>query len=295
MTSLPDHLGRYRLSRFIRAGNSSQLWEAARADGSGRCVLKILRRDHWGDREQTDYLKHEYEVAHTLEHPNVLRVYEFGSEGKIAFLVLEVFSPTNLKQVLREDPARILRDFQKIAVQAASGLEHLHQKRWVHRDVKPDNFLMNDEGSVKLIDFSIAQRAAGGFLSRLFTRRVKPQGTRSYMSPEQIRGQPVDARSDIYSFGCTLYELLTNRVPFTGVNPDDLLNKHLRGAIPNVLVHNNLVTADLAELVRRMMAKAPEQRPESMGAVLKELRTMRLFKPGTTFTAGTAEEAQPKT
>ena len=292
MTSLPDHLGRYRLSRFIRAGNSCQLWEATKADGSGRCVLKVLRRDHWGNREQIDYLKHEYEVAHGLSHPNVLRVYEFGTEGKIAFLVIEAFSSTNLKQVLREDQTKILRNFQKIVEQSASGLEHLHEKRWVHCDVKPDNFLLNDEGTIKLIDFSIAQRAAGGFLGRLFGKRGKPQGTRSYMSPEQIRGQRVDARSDIYSFGCTLYELLTNKLPYTGVNPDDLLNKHLRGAVPHVLVHNNLVTAEFADLVRRMMAKVREQRPQSMGAVLNELRSMRPFKPGATFAGATPEDGK---
>jgi serine/threonine protein kinase len=277
VSNLPDFLGPYRLAKFIRAGNSCQIWEAIQGDGKTRCVLKVLRREHWGNREEIGYLKHEYDVAHGLEHPSVIEIMDFNTEGKIAYLVLEIFAILNLKQALRADPEQALYFFQSTVEQCLSGLHALHEAKWVHLDVKPDNFLFNDDGRIKLIDFTIAQRPAKG-LGRLFSKRGKIRGTRSYMSPEQIRGKPLDARSDIYSFGCVMYELLTNKLPYTGISPDDLLNKHLKAAIPVVQVHNNNVTNDLTDLIRRMMAKDAENRPPTMEDVLKEFRSMRSFK-----------------
>lgn len=290
MTNLPDYLGTYRRSRFIRAGNSCQVWEAMKGDG-GRYILKILRREHWGKAVEMGYLKHEYEVAHPLEHPNVIRVFELGKDGKIMFLVLEWFTELNLKQALRADFPRVLANFPQIVEQSASALRHLHEHKWVHCDVKPDNFLLNDQCQIKLIDFAIAQRITKNPLARWFGKKATIRGTRSYMSPEQIRGKPLDARADVYSYGCVLFELLTNKLPYTGVNPDDLLNKHLKGAIPTVLVHNNTVTNEMAELIRRMMAKTPEHRPASMEEVLKEFRSLRPFKTAPKPAAAPAKKA----
>lgn len=277
MTNLPDFLGSYRRSRFIRAGNSCQIWEALGADGR-KYILKILRREHWGKAVEMGYLKHEFEVAHPLQHPNIIRIYEFCKDGKIAFLVLELFTDLNLKQALRADHQRLLANFSSIVEQSASALQDLHEHKWVHCDVKPDNFLLNDECQIRLIDFTIAQRVTKNPLAKLFGRKAAVRGTRSYMSPEQIRGQSLDPRADVYSYGCVLFELLTNKLPYTGISPDDLLNKHLKGGIPSVLVHNNSVTNEMSELIRRMMAKNPEQRPSSLLEFLKEFRALRPFK-----------------
>ena len=130
----------------------------------------------------------------------------------------------------------------------------------MHRDIKPDNFLVNDEGDVKLIDFALAQRIRTG-LSKLFGGRTKVQGTRSYMAPEQIRGKALDARADIYSFGCMLYELVSGRLPFTGVSPEDLLRKHLHAPVPVLAGANKNITPDFSDLVGMMMAKDADQRP----------------------------------
>lgn len=278
MSALPDSLGDYRIRRILRSSKACHICEGVKLGGGGRFALKVLRREFYGDREQTGYLKHEFEVAHTLSHPSVIGVHEFNTEGKIAYLVLELFALLNLKQALRSDPHRVLCVFDRAAEQAAAGLQALHERKWAHCDVKPDNFLIDDDGTVKLIDFTIAQRITRNPLARLFGGKSLIQGTRSYMSPEQIRGKPLDARADVYSLGCVYYELLTAKLPYTGASPDDLLTKHLRGPIPSVLVHNNNVTNELADLLRRMMAKQPEQRPQSMGDVLKELKSMRRFK-----------------
>jgi serine/threonine protein kinase len=113
----------------------------------------------------------------------------------------------------------------------------------------------------------------------MFRKRGTIRGTRSYMSPEQIRNEALDARADVYSLGCVMYELLHGRPPYSGENPNDLLNKHLKAPVPNIQVHNNKVTSDLAVLLRRMMAKDKDQRPESMKQLLKEFSSLRVFKP----------------
>ena len=164
-----------------------------------------------------------------------------------------------------------------IITSAALGLQYLHEQGWVHRDIKPDNFLVTEDGHVKLIDFALAQRIKTG-LSRLFAGRTKVQGTRSYMAPEQIRGKALDARTDIYSFGCLLYELLSGRLPFTGISPEDLLRKHLTAAVPALMSANKNVTPDFNDLVAQMMAKDPAQRPRSMDDFLRHFQSIRVFR-----------------
>jgi serine/threonine protein kinase len=152
----------------------------------------------------------------------------------------------------------------------------LHSQGWVHRDVKPDNFLMNREGTVKLIDFAIAEQSKG-FLGKLLGGRSKVQGTRSYMSPEQIRGRGVDERSDVYGLGCMFHEMIAGKPPFTGQTTQELLTKHLQNPPPPLESAGRDVTSEFAELVRKMLAKSPASRPQSMDEVLKALKNMKVF------------------
>jgi serine/threonine protein kinase len=279
VSKLPDFLGSYRLAKFIRSGSSTQIWEAIKDDGSGRYVLKVLNRALWGNKEEIGYLKHEYDVAHSIDHPTVIDVKEFHVQNKIAFLVLEVFTDLNIKQVMREHGHESLHEnYPKIIEQAMTSLQQLNEAGWVHCDIKPDNFLLNDNADLKLIDFTISKRVAKG-LSAMFRKRGTIRGTRSYMSPEQIRNEALDARADVYSLGCVMYELLVGRTPFSGESPDDLLNKHLKSPVPSVQVHNDKVTSDVANLLRRMMAKDKNDRPESMKKLVKEFGSIRVFKP----------------
>ncbi|MBP85856.1 MAG: protein kinase [Planctomycetaceae bacterium] len=277
MSKLPDFLGPYRLAKFIRSGNACQIWEAIR-DQKDRFVLKVLRPDQWGDKDETAYLKHEFDVAGGLDHPSIIRIHEFNTEGKIAYIVLDVFSVLNIKQAMRENLAHVHWHSAKIAQQAAMALGHMHEKGWVHCDVKPDNFLLNEDGEIKLIDFTIARKAAKGMLGRMFGKAKVIRGTRSYMSPEQIRGQPVDGRSDIYALGCVYYELLTGKPPYVGDNPNDLLQRHLTAGIPSAIVYNEDVTSEMNDLIRRMLSKKAENRPQRMIDVVKELKSLKPLK-----------------
>jgi len=148
---------------------------------------------------------------------------------------------------------------------------------WIHRVINPDNFLVNDEGDVKLIDFALAKRPQSK-MAKWLSPRVKPQGTKSYISPEQIRGAVLDGRSDLYSLACTIHELLTGKPPFTGVSTNDLLMKHLRSTPPSLDAVNFNVTPEFAQLLRRSMAKKPDARPKTVDDFLMEFRMIRVFK-----------------
>src|SRR5262249_5626185 len=144
----------------------------------------------------------------------------------------------------------------------------------------PENFLIDADGNVKLIDFSLARRV-GNWVTRLLTPAPPVEGTRSYMSPEQIRRGRQDERSDIYSFGCVLFELASAKLPFTGESSQELLNKHLRAPAPSLKAANGQVSDRFAVLVKRMLAKEPGERPGSMTEVLREMRFGPMFSAPT--------------
>jgi serine/threonine protein kinase len=276
VTKVRDFLGGYRLARLIRAGHSCMIWEAVKEATGERFALKMLKLEKARDREELGYLRHEVEVAKDMHHPNLVRVYELDTQTATPFLVLELCSALNLKQILREGPDPIAHMADKIVSQAAHGLHYLHERGWVHCDVKPDNFLVDDNGNVKLIDFSIAQRSKRSLLSFLGKKQIV-KGTRSYMSPEQIRGESLDCRSDVYSLGCVLFELFTGRPPYTGSTPNELLERHLRASVPSVVVYNHNVTRECADMIKKMMGKKRETRPKSMWDVLQAFRELPLF------------------
>ncbi len=288
MSSNRDFLGPFQLVRLIRSGTTTQVWEAIKQDASRenreRLALKVLNQEYRKDKLQIGRLKHEAKVGQDLRtpsHPNVIEVYEFHELYSLPFISMELFNARNLKIELRENPNRVAMNLDKIVPQCALGIRHMHQQGWVHCDIKPDNFLANDEGNVKLIDFSIAERLRKkGLLSGIFGHRPRTiQGTRSYMSPEQIRRRAMDQRSDIYSFGCTLYELLSGRTPFTANNPDELLSKHLYASPPSLMAVSG-ATEEMAGLVARMMAKKAEDRPQSIDDFLYEFKSISIFRAG---------------
>ena len=272
-----EFLGAYRLIRMIRAGATCQIWEAVRDLDRSRVALKLLQPEMRVNRDEINYLKHEFAVGEPLHHPNVIEIYDFSLDREIAFLVMEFHPGKNVKMLIRTGLETFAYMTQKIIVDSAKGLQYLHEQGWVHRDIKPDNFLVTNEGEVKLIDFALAVKIKTG-ISRLFGGKSKIQGTRSYMAPEQIRGKALDERSDIYSFGCMLYELCCGRLPFTGVSPEDLLMKHLHAPVPLLAAGNKNITPDFNDLVASMMAKNPNNRPKTMEEFLRHFHSLRVFR-----------------
>ncbi len=245
---------------------------------SQRLAMKLLLPEYRDNREESGYLRHEFQVGCKLDHPRVIRMVQYGTDHGDFYLAMELFAAPNIKQHIHQGVDQIAPIVNKVIQQAAEGLAYFHAQGWVHRDIKPDNFLMDPSGEVKLIDFALARRQASG-LARLFGGRSgKIQGTRSYMSPEQIRGKALDQRADIYSFGCMLHELVGGKVPFTGNSTNDLLMKHLRSAPPPLQASNRNVTDDFANLVKRLIAKDPKARPATLDEFLTEFRGLKIFK-----------------
>ncbi len=272
-----DFLGKYQLTRLIRAGHTCQVWESRDLD-QRRVCLKVLQPEMRTNKEEIRYMRHEYQVGHPLQHPNVIEIYELATDRDgVPFLVMEFHTGKNIKLLLREGMERIGYLIPTLIRTAAKGLAYFHDQGWVHRDIKPDNYLVGDEGDAKLIDFALAQKQAGG-VARLLGRKGKVQGTRSYMAPEQIKGLPPDRRADIYSFGCMMFEILAGKTPFTAASPSELLTKHLRQAAPPVAAVNKNVTSECNALILKMMSKDPKDRPQSMHDVVRSLDAMRIFR-----------------
>ena len=163
-----------------------------------------------------------------------------------------------------------------ILSEAALALEHMHKKGWVHRDVKPDNYLVAEDNSVRLIDFTISRKIPKG-VGKLLGAKTKVQGTYSYMAPEQIRGYTGDARTDIYSFGCMVYELMAGKLPFTASSSTELLNKHLKARPQPLGMLQKNVQPEFANLVHKMLEKDPNDRPNSLMEFYREMKAGRCF------------------
>ncbi len=277
MAKSRDFLGPYRLARLIRLGSTAEVWEAIEESSQERYALKVLKESIAKDRGEVALLKHEFNVAKELSSPRIVKILEYREDGGRPFLVLELFSELNMKQALRRGPESLAFMLDKIIGQAAEGLYYMHTKNWIHLDIKPDNYLVGRDGTTKLIDFTIAERKKKGLGRLLHTQKVA-KGTRSYMAPEQIRRKVCDERTDIYAFGCVMYELVTGKPPYTGDTPNDLLNRHLTASIPSPIVHNDNVTKDFSDLTRSMMAKKPDARPATMWEVVKTFRSIEVFK-----------------
>jgi eukaryotic-like serine/threonine-protein kinase len=272
-----DNVGPYRLLSKIRDGKTCEVWEVLNDLTRERLAIKLLAGEFAKNKEEVAWLKHESEVGRGLDHPQVIKIYSFGADHGRYYLAMELFPAPNLKQVINQGLESLAPLTVECIRKAAEGLSYFHSKGWIHRDIKPDNYLLNPKGDVKLIDFALAVRRKGG-LARLFSGKTKIQGTRSYMSPEQIRGQSLDERADIYSFGCMVYEMLVGRPPYTGTSTNELLNKHLRSPIPPIQATNRNVTDDFAQVVRRTLAKLPGDRPQTMADFLTEMRATEVFK-----------------
>ena len=279
MSTVRNFIGPYQLLRLIRSGNTTQVWEALETGKRKRVALKILLQEHRDNKSEIADLKHEVAVGATLDHKNVIQIYGFHDEHGLPLLAMQLYNARNLKIEMRENPEFIGANAKEIIMQCCDGLHYLHQQGWIHCDVKPDNFLLDENANVKLIDFSIAEKIKKG-LGGMFAGKSKSiRGTRSYMSPEQIRRQKLDVRADIYGFGCVLFELLAGRTPYTAPNPDDLLNKHLKSPVPS-LESMSGASKDFSKLVTRMIAKEKEDRPESMLVVEQEISRMQIYRPG---------------
>ena len=265
-----EHADLYHVQTVVWTGETAEICRAVAPDG--RVVaLKRLRSDLSGRRSAARALEHEAEIGLLLDHPNVIKVIAFVAEPQPT-MVMEYFASRNVKvRILSPRGDRLLTYHTRdVVLQMADALLHVHNHGIIHMDLKPENYLLNNEGVVKLTDFAIATTPVTGW-RRILGGRRRIAGTRPYIAPETLRRRAPDFRTDIYSFGATLYEVLTGRPPFISADRDELLAMHLRIKPAFVTSYNRNLTDDINELVLLMLEKDPGRRPQTMADVKARL------------------------
>jgi serine/threonine protein kinase len=273
-------LGGYRLQKLMMTGQTSQVWEVVELSSQRHFAMKLLLPENANSGLHRTMLFHEASVGLAMAHPNIIRIVTVNKDQKNPYFVMEFFPGGSLRARLMTKQVDFIRQHaMNIFKQAATALAFMNTQRWVHRDVKPDNMLVSSAGDLRVIDFALAKRIEKPSLfGRMFRKKGKTQGTRSYMSPEQIRGDYLDGRADVYSFGASLYELLTGRPPFRAESQEALLRKHLIEKPTTPCMYNPDVTEEFGELVLRMLAKKKEDRPRDFHEVLMKMRALRVYK-----------------
>ncbi len=269
-------VGSYCLVKLINTGQSCQLWQAQNPKTGQFVALKRLLPERRRVAEEIELLKNEYAVGIKLKSKLCITPIEFATDSRgDPFLALEWFTGVSLKKQLESGFKHLGWRLPDVIPQMIQALADVHKKGYVHRDVKPSNFMLNADNEVRLIDFAIALNV--GFFASMFRGKQKIQGTRSYMSPEQIRALPsLDTRADMYSLGCTFFELLSGRPPYVG-GRDEVLQLHLTGPVPNVIEQNGNVSKPFNDVIRKMMSKVPDKRFKSMPELLEALNKIKLF------------------
>jgi len=272
-------VGPYRLLGMVYMGHHCQIWRAYQEGRNLTVAIKMLLDKFRQSREHLGYLKREYVAGSAVIHERIIRMLDYGVDHDVSYLAIEWFPAPNLKNRIRQGPQAVAPLAPKIVVQASEAVAVFNAAGWVHRDIKPENFLVADDGEVKLIDFSLAQRRKN-LLTKWLTPKSKAQGTHSYISPEQIRGAVVDQRADLYSLGCTLFELLAGRPPFSATSSTELLNKHLYATPPSLETACPDINPEFAQLIRRAMAKEPAARFRSTEAFYHNVLHTPVFCAG---------------
>jgi tRNA A-37 threonylcarbamoyl transferase component Bud32/DNA-binding response OmpR family regulator len=243
----------YRCVRRLAGGSTAQLYLAESEKAGAMMVIKVTPsvHDDSGKDQSFERFLQEYEIAHRLRHPSIVHCHELGVADDHAYLAMEYFPEGDLRRRIRAGvtPAESL----DLAAQVAGALAALHEAGALHRDLKPGNVLMRSQDRIALTDFGLAKHAA---LEMDITDPGMIFGTPHYMSPEQGHGEPVDERSDLYSLGVILYEMLTGEKPFTDANPMAIIYKHRNQPIPRLPE----ATAHLQEYVDALLAKHPDGR-----------------------------------
>ncbi len=274
-----DRIGGYRYVRTIHPGSTSVVMEVLQEGTQRRFALKQLLASRAEDRDDYKAFMHEAKLGMELRHPNLVRVYDIVKDPVQPYFVMELFTGYHLKMPIARPSIYVMpkKLLHRIIEQAASALAYMHDRGWVHRDVKPENILYNKSGEVRVIDYALARRIAAGFL-KMFEGRIPRQGTKTYIAPEQIRCESPTPMVDIYSFGITCYEVACGRPPFRANSSQELLEKHLNERPLPTTAHSKLVTPEFNDLVMKMIQKRPADRYGSFHEFLTRFRPIRIFQ-----------------
>ncbi|MGI6547919.1 MAG: Stk1 family PASTA domain-containing Ser/Thr kinase [Bacillota bacterium] len=262
---------RYEILAEIGSGGMGHVFRAQDTFLNRRVAVKLLRTQFAGDGDFVRRFRREAQAAASLSHPNIVAIYDVGEHNGSYYIVMEHVDGETLKDKIKRDAPISVDETIRIGIQICDALEHAHQNGIVHRDIKPHNILVTRSGRVKVADFGIARAVSGTTLVHTGTI----VGSAHYFSPEQARGGVVDEKSDLYSLGVVLFEMLTGRVPFDGDSPISVAVKHVQEDVPLLQTLNPAVPVSLQALVQRLLAKDTARRYPSAADVMVDLVRLR--------------------
>src|SRR5438552_2778214 len=274
-------IGHYQVLSCIGRGGMGEVFLAHDTSLGRKVALKLLRSDFTRIEERLRRFQQEARAASALNHPNILTIHEIGHDGSLNFMATEYVEGETLRQHLSRDRLTVGQTLD-VAIQVASALAAAHQAGIIHRDIKPENIMLRTDGNVKVLDFGLAKLTepktidtAAPTLPQVETAPGVVMGTFSYMSPEQARGLAVDARTDIWSLGAMIYEMVAGRQPFEGETASDVMSLILQKE-PLPLTHSlPEVPAELERIVRKALRKDREERYQTIKDLLIDLRNLR--------------------
>lgn len=270
--------GRYELLEKKGDGGMAVVYKAKDTYLNRFVAIKILKPEYIRDSKFVDNFRKESQAAAKLSHPNIVSVFDVGKEGNIFYIVMELLDGDSLGDVIEREAPISEKRVIEITRQIASGLSAAHRKNIIHRDIKPHNILMTEDGTPKITDFGIAKAVNNGTMVQSSSIVM---GSVHYLSPEQARGGSVDARSDIYSLGIVMYEMLTGSVPFDGDNAVSVAVMHVNNDVPAPSETNLYVSSQMDAIVQKATRRSPEERFSSADELIRALNGERIGSAGT--------------
>ncbi len=259
--------GRYEILEKIGSGGMAVVYRGKDRKLDRYVTIKVLREEFAGDEEFIERFRSEACSVARLSHPNIVRAYDVGEDGEINYIVNEYIHGDTLKKAIQEKAPFDSRSTINVSIQIASALSQAHKARIVHRDIKPQNILVGTDGVVKVTDFGIARAATASTM----TTTANAAGSVHYFSPEQARGGYVDEKSDIYSLGITMFEMITGVLPFQGSNSVSIALMHINDELPDIRRYNPNCTPSLEGIIKKATMKKADERYASIDLLLADL------------------------
>ena len=267
---------RYEILEKIGTGGMADVYKAKDIKLNRYVAVKVLKQEFAENKNFVSKFRVEAQAAAGLMHPNIVNVYDVGEEDDIHYIVMELVEGITLKKYIEKKSRLSTKEAISIAIQVAMGMEAAHNNHIIHRDIKPQNIIISKEGKVKVTDFGIAKAAS----SNTITSNV--MGSVHYTSPEQARGGFSDEKSDIYSLGITLFEMLTGRVPFNGDTTVAIAIKQIQDPMPSPREFVPEVPVSVERIVLKCTQKSPDRRYQNMGDMIRDLKRS-LITPDESF------------
>lgn len=285
--------GRYEIIARIGGGGMAVVYKGHDRLLNRRVAVKVLRQQFVHDEDFIRRFRREAQSAASLSHPNVVSIYDVGQEGDVHYIVMEYVEGSNLNDIIKERAPLQPEETVHIASQICDALDHAHQNGIIHRDIKPHNILIGINGRVKVTDFGIARAATSSDI----TQTGSVIGSVHYFSPEQAKGASQGEKSDLYSLGIVMYQMLTNRLPFLGDSPISVALKHLQEPVEDPRKINPLIPQSVENIVLKALQKRPENRYGSAREMLRDLESAlspeRRDEPKIALANGMGDDDEP--